>query len=255
MILPSAWILSMSPVRMFDGDVSQLALFNYALSGPQVLSLFYAADVAPIITQQPPATQVIGNGSSGTISVAAYGTPNLTYQWLKGSSPVSGAEYSGANTTTLTVNNASPSDGGSYSVVVSNNFGAVTSSVDVVAISQVPVITPTLPAVTHVLAGTTLTLTVGEIGSTPFTNAWYFNGALLANGGQVSGATTTTLTVSNAGPANVGTYVFWVTNAFGSTNTSGSVIVDSSLTLDNNALGWTVTDNTVSSGQGLSPTL
>jgi hypothetical protein len=236
--------------RMFDGAVTEVALFNYALSGSQVLSLFYAAEVPPIISSLPPSTQVIGNGSSGTISVAAYGTPTLTYQWLKGTSPVSGAEFSGATSNVLTISNASPSDGGSYSLVISNNYGVITSSVDAVSISQVPVIVPMLPATTHVLAGTTLTLTVGEIGSMPFTNAWYFNGVLLTNGGLVSGATNTTLTISNAAPGNVGTYVFWVTNSYGKASSTGSVIVDSSLTFDENALGWYVTNNGVDAGQG-----
>ena len=236
--------------RMFDGDVTELALFTNALSGPQVLSLFYSADVPPIITTQPPSTQVIGEGSSGTISVAAYGTPTLTYKWLKGTSPVSGAEFSGTTSNVLTINGAAPSDAGSYSVVISNNYGTTTSSVDVVSISQVPVISPLLPATTHVLVGTTLILAVGEIGTMPFTNAWYFNGVLLTNGGLVSGATNTTLTISNAGPANVGTYVFWATNSYGKASTTGSVIVDSSLTFDENALGWYVTNNGVDAGQG-----
>ncbi|HEY3861461.1 MAG TPA: LamG-like jellyroll fold domain-containing protein [Verrucomicrobiae bacterium] len=236
--------------RMFDGGVSELALFNYALSGPQVLSLFYSAGVPPIITNQPVANQVIGNGSTGSIISGAYGTPNLHYSWLKGGVPVSGAEFSGANTSTLTITAAAPGDAGNYSLVVSNNYGAVTSSVDAVAISQSPVIIPALPASLHVLAGTTLILNVGEVGSSPFTNAWYLNGVLVTNGGSISGATTTNLMIANVGPAANGAYVFWVTNAFGNASSATTVFVDSGVTLDDNGLGWTALNNGVSSGQG-----
>jgi hypothetical protein len=236
--------------RGFDGDVSQVAVFDYALTDSQVLNLFYAAEVAPRITNQPPPVAVIGDSETEVISVGAYGTPTLTYQWLDGGAPVSGPEYSGATTPTLTINNAQPSDAGNYSLVVSNAFGSVTSSVTALNVSLVPIIIPALPPLTSVLNGTTLTLTVGEAGESPFTNAWYLNGVLLTNGGNISGATTTTLTISNAGQSAVGTFVFTVTNAFGGASDSGNVLVDSEPTFDNNAQGWMMNNNGIDAGQG-----
>jgi hypothetical protein len=236
--------------RVFDGNIAHVAIFPYALSSNQVLSLLYSANVPPRITQQPPATQAIGGTSSGSITMQAIGTPNLTYQWLVAGEPVSGPEYSGQNTDTLTINNATSAYDGSYSVVVSNAYGFVTSSVTVLTVVLTPFIAPTLAATNRFLLGNAITLSVGEVGDPPFTNAWYLNGVLLTNGGEISGATTTTLTISNAQQSDVGTYEFTVTNAYGFASSSGYVIVDSEPTFDENGAGWTLTNNQVDLGQG-----
>lgn len=83
-----------------------------------------------------------------------------------------------------------------------------------------------LPSTTYSLAGNSLVLSVGaETGAPPFTNAWYANGILLTNGPNISGATTTTLTISNGLSGNTGSYAFYASNAAGSANTSGRVVV------------------------------
>ena len=77
----------------------------------------------PTITVQP-ANQNVGEGTSASFTVAAVGTPTLTYQWRRnGSNLVNGGSVSGVTTTTLTLNNAQPSQAGTYTVVVSNAVG------------------------------------------------------------------------------------------------------------------------------------
>ena len=49
---------------------------------------------------------------------------------------------------------------------------------------------------------TTATLTVGAFGGTPLSYQWQKNGSPLSNGGNISGATTATLTISNLLPAD-----------------------------------------------------
>jgi hypothetical protein len=77
---------------------------------------------APLITSQP-ATVVVYPGSPATFSVTAIGRPVLSYQWLKGGSPV------GLNSPTLSIPSAQQSDAGSYQVSITNTDGSVLSTV------------------------------------------------------------------------------------------------------------------------------
>jgi hypothetical protein len=79
--------------------------------------------VPPAITGQP-ASQIVTNGSTVTFTVAATGTPALTYQWR-----FNAANIAGANSATFVLNNAQPTNSGNYTVLVSNSAGSVTSAV------------------------------------------------------------------------------------------------------------------------------
>ena len=76
-----------------------------------------------------------------------------------------------------------------------------------------PVIT-NQPSQTTVAPGGTATLTVGATGATSY--QWQFNGANIANGGGISGATSATLTITGASASNVGRYRVRVSNGAGS---------------------------------------
>jgi hypothetical protein len=235
-----------------DANLSHCAVIPQGLTAAQVQQLYYAADVAPAIVQQPPAALTIGLGGNGTIAATADGTPTLGYQWLFGTSPATGSEFSGQTTPTLTISGASLADAGSYYLVVSNTYGTVTSAPAVVTISETPTIVPALPATTYTLIGGTLTLSVGEIGAAPFTNAWSANGVPLSDGGRISGATTTTLVISDVQTNDAGNYTFNTTNAYGNSSSSGSVVVlfpEPSFNTD--GTGWTLNNNGVSPGQGV----
>ena len=65
-------------------------------------------------------------------------------------------------------------------------------------------------------AGTTLNLSVTVSGGNPLTYQWTLNGAVLANGGTVTGTGTSTLTINNITAAFSGTYQVTVTNPDGS---------------------------------------
>ena len=78
---------------------------------------------APTITQQPQSVSV-ANGQPASFTVAADGTGILDYQWrFNTNTPVTGA-----TSPTLSFPIASNSLAGKYSVVITNNFGSVTSS-------------------------------------------------------------------------------------------------------------------------------
>ena len=78
---------------------------------------------APAITTQP-SDQSVTVGQTATFSVAATGTAPLSYQWQKGTSPITGAT-SASYTTAATI---SADNGSQFQVVVSNSLGSKTSN-------------------------------------------------------------------------------------------------------------------------------
>jgi hypothetical protein len=219
-------------LRGFDGNIAEVAIYNYPLSSSQVQSLYYAADIPAFINTEPPASITVSVNTTTNISVVASGTPALSYKWStnNGSSLLTGTNFSGTTTSTLTISPALVADSATYVVVVSNAYGSVTSTPAVLTVSAAPLLTA-FPATNYVLLGTTLTLAVGETGTGPITNAWYANGVKLANGtlstgAIVSGATNATLIISNVQAANAGTYTLYATNLNGTSSVTGTVVVD-----------------------------
>ena len=72
--------------------------------------------------------------------------------------------------------------------------------------------------------GTTATFTVTATGSAPLAYQWRFNGTNIPNGGNVSGAATTNLTLANLQLTNAGNYSVVVSNTYGSA-TSGVAVL------------------------------
>jgi hypothetical protein len=206
--------------RVFDGNIAQVAIFGYALSAAQVQSLYYSAEVAPFITQQPAASLTEPAGTNVTLSVAANGSPTLVYQWLKGGLPVSGAEYSGANSNTLTITGAAVLDSGSYSVTVNNGYGAVVSSVTALSIvGGDPVVeTDISPLLTVTTPGEAITFSVTAAGAETLHYQW------MQDGVPVSGATDSSYTFSALGGTH--TYSVTISNA-ASTVFSSTAVVES----------------------------
>ena len=79
--------------------------------------------VAPYITTQP-ANQTVTAGQTATFSVAATGTPPLTYRWQKNGADITGATSSSYSTPVTTA----ADDGEMFRVMVSNAAGNVTSN-------------------------------------------------------------------------------------------------------------------------------
>lgn len=159
--------------------------------------------VAPSLTTQPQSQTVVA-GNNAAFTVAANGTPPLSYQWR-----FNEANLSGATSSSYTVINAQSANAGNYAVVVSNAWGSVTSVVAVLTVNVPPTIT-THPQSQTVVAGNSATFTVVASGTSPLSYQWRFNGANLGS------ATSSTYTVLNAQPANAGNYSVVVGNAAGS---------------------------------------
>ncbi len=92
---------------------------------------FTLPNEAPTISSQP-AGQLIVNTEAAAFSVSAIGTDPLRYQWRK-----DGMAIANATNTTFSLPSALVSDSGGYTVVITNNYGAVTSSVAVLTVEPI----------------------------------------------------------------------------------------------------------------------
>jgi hypothetical protein len=92
----------------------------------------------PAITSQP-VSLIVTQGQSATFTVAAGGNGPLQYQWSK-----NGVVIAGATSTRLKMSNTKLSYAGKYSVVVTNGYGAVTSSQANLIVAERPAIVLTL---------------------------------------------------------------------------------------------------------------
>ena len=125
-----------------------------------------------------------------------------------------GGNISGANTATLVLANVSHADEGSYSLIVTNDLGSATSSEAVLTVFDLPVITADPQSSTN-NAGDTVSFTVSATGPS-LSYQWRKNGSNLTDGGNVSGASSSALTLSNVGVTDASNYNVVVSNPGGS---------------------------------------
>lgn len=189
-----------------------------------------ALPMPPRITVQP-TNQTVFAGSDATFKVVALGTSPLSFHWQKdGTNLTDGANITGSTTDTLLISSAALADSGTYSVVVSNVYGSVTSTGAVLNVTLAAPVITVQPTNQTVLPGGTATFTAAAVGSLPMFYQWQENGTPLADGGQISGSATTTLTISNVSAANAGVYSVIVNNSVHSTTSTGAVLNVVSLT-------------------------
>jgi hypothetical protein len=140
-----------TPTALPSGfTISYVTLFTYgsAVGTNTHLSVTSVQPAAPVISGQP-----IGftnwAGVSGSMEVAASGSQPMSYQWYTNSTAY---PLSGQTGESLSFSPLQGTDSGSYFVVITNSYGAVTSSV----------------AAVHVETGTVMTLTPSiSVGALP----------------------------------------------------------------------------------------
>lgn len=198
---------------------------NYWCSGWNIDDITFLGIHVPIITNQP-VSRACDAGTTATFAVTAGGLGPLCYQWTKNGTNylADGGKVSGATNSTLTISNVLGADRGSYSVVITNVAdGAVTSSIVTLTVND-PLIT-SQPANRTNFPGTTAMFSVSAAGTTPLGYQWVKNGTnYLANTNNISGATTTTLTLTNVAQSDAGGYTVIVTNPAGSVTSSATIL-------------------------------
>ncbi len=149
----------------------------------------------PAITTQP-SNQLVTAGQTATFSVVATGTAPLTYQWQKGTTPISGATAANYTTpvTTTSDNNTS------FRVVVTNSAGSVSSNPATLSVSSAAV----KPSITQqpsnhtVTAGQTATFSVVATGTATLSYQWQ-KGTTAITGATSASYTTPATATSDSG--------------------------------------------------------
>jgi hypothetical protein len=189
---------------------------------------------APAITTQPTAAQTICAGQSASFSVIATGA--TSYQWEKGGTNlVNGGNVSGATSSTLQLTNISATDAAVYTCVITGTCApAVTSNNATLAVNNIPTIT-TQPISKTICSGLSTTYNIVATGAN-LTYQWQLNNVALLDGGVLSGALTSTLSLTSVSSANAGNYTCIVsgTCAPSSTSTIASLTVNSTATISSN---------------------
>ena len=123
----------------------------------------------PEITQEiSPLSQSVCESSNVSFTIAATGTPPLTYQWSQNGSVVntSTGNISGA-VVTFTLTNISVSNAGSYTCLISNSNGNASSTTAILTVNTIPS-APTAGNNGPVCLGTALSLTASTISSATY---------------------------------------------------------------------------------------
>lgn len=218
----------------FQGNIDDVAVYNYALSSSQVVSHYVSAGVPPAFAQVPATTVNADAGQSLVLPATAIGTPPLLYVWADqtgGTNLVSGVINSNEIGASLTISNVPGSwNGDNLLLTVSNAYGEtnITVSLNVAAFLQASLVPNTNLSL---IAGESYTFTAAASGSVPISYQWS------ANGVPVGGATSDTFTAL-AALGNTA-YSCLVSNQSGTTNLSVTLTGLPYLTLDWNGGGWT----------------
>ena len=132
--------LGTSGLSGYDGRLSgaldEISLYNRALSSNEVAAIYVAGSAGKckgVSIKVQPQGLTVPEGTSASFTVTAAGVAPLSYQWQ-----ANGTNLADATAATLTFTNVQPTDAGNYVVVVTNSFGAATSSVATLVVGIVP---------------------------------------------------------------------------------------------------------------------
>jgi sugar lactone lactonase YvrE len=217
-----------SPNLVFNattiGDMGSYTIVVTNTWGSVTSSVAILTVISPPVIAQQPTNQVVIVGSPASFNVTAWGTAPLEYQWqVNGTNLTDGGEISGSTTTNLVLSDVSTNDVGSYTVIITNNFGSVTSSVATLTVVFPPAIT-SQPQNLTVPIGNPAAFNVTVSGTTPLGCQWQKNGMPLTDGGEISGSATTGLVFSGTTIGDAGNYAIVVTNAWGSTTSTVAIL-------------------------------
>jgi uncharacterized repeat protein (TIGR03803 family) len=217
--------LNSAASNLVAGSYSTTLLFSNLTDQTVQSRQFTLAIVAPPVITSQPVSQAVMEGATVTLSVGTASNALLYYQWrqdngIDQTNLTDGGNFLGSATSTLTISNSSAANVGVYSVLVSNAAGVAVSSNASLTILPSPPVIVAQPKSRIALAGETVTFVVGANGSKPLSFRWRRGGTNLSDDGNISGATSSLLTVGNVSPADVATYSVIITNTHGSTVSS-----------------------------------
>lgn len=163
-----------------------------------------------------------GNAVSFTVTLSAGDAP-LTYYWYQGA--ISPANLvATTDNGTLTLPNVIAANSGDYQVVVSN-ASTLTDTSSVVSLSVIDPGINSQPAPSQTLLQNSTARFTFNVGGTPTVTYQWYSGApgsstALSDGGRISGATSSTLSIASLTAGDAGTYFAIAQNGLGSVTSS-----------------------------------
>ncbi|MDB6016774.1 MAG: Immunoglobulin I-set domain protein [Pedosphaera sp.] len=177
-------VLNLLNLQFANGGVYSVMVSNG--SGPTVTSSNAVLTVngLPPSIQTPPQSKSVSAGANTSFNVAASGTAPLSYQWL-----FEGGLITNATSSLLNLTNVQIADEGYYSVMVSNPYGSITSSIASLTVTftsttSSPVLSITQTATSLILAwpASATGFNLEAVGNLPGTNWTAVSGAAVTNG-------------------------------------------------------------------------
>lgn len=216
---------SSNPSRTFNGAMSDVAIFDYALSSSQIAHLLQNANGgAPFITDQSP-SQTNFAGSTLRLVASVTGNAPLRYQWK--ASPIdagiytnlaNGGNISGVTNSTLVISNATSANAADYIVVASNSQGTATSLTPTTESIVNLTISGPSPSSAFLYPSGNVSFSANVSGPAPITCFWQTNGVpfnFTVSGANVTN-TVSVLPISNASASDAVEYCLVATNLYGS---------------------------------------
>lgn len=171
--------------------------------------------IVPAFTLEP--QSFVGTvGSNVILTASATGNPTPTYQWQYSpdgndfTNLTDGGNISGATTSTLTITAATYAQAGDYRVVAENGTTPVNSNAAFVVLNYPDPVITVEPQPAATTAGGNVSLSVSATGTGNLSYQWFKVDAggdiALADGGNVSGASSATLQISAITASDEGTY-------------------------------------------------
>lgn len=190
------------------------------------------------------ATMTVAVGQKVSIEVTAEGSQPFTYQWYK-----NGTAIANATSSTYVINSVATTDGATYTATVTNSIDTTTS--DTAVLTVIAALTPptisTHPVSQTVTAGNAATFSVTATGSGTLKYQWTKGGV------NITGATSSSYTITSPTTADAGTYAVVVTNTEGTASSTPVTSNSATLTVNAAASPTTITSQptalTVTSGQ------
>ncbi len=237
--------------RLFNGFMSQAALFNYALSSAQIFQIFNNAGALPQINLTTNAFSGDENGSATITATPPVGSIPLTVQWyvITNTAASTNALVGQTNLSLTLTNLQAGMSGNQYFILASNFFGTgVSINAGLTVFSGSPSFNPDLPSTNYAIYGSSLVLSVPETGTLPITNQWFFGSTPLSDGGRISGAHSNVLTIANVQNSDLGAYQLVASNTNGSNPSTASTLVLLPFLNFNSSIGWSLNGGPTFSG-------
>jgi hypothetical protein len=174
---PSGFLFGQTNSFLIISNANQNNLGNYFvvisnLSGSVTSSVVNLTLLYPPSITNQPQDQVATAYGTASFDVGVSGTSPLSYQWL-----FQGTNLPNSETYALSVTNVTPDNLGTYAVIVSNDYGSVTSSIANLYLSPY-LVSPFSGLISY--WGQTNIINVATSGSGNLSYQWYFNGQAIA---------------------------------------------------------------------------